>query len=57
MPQLDPLFPECCHRCEHFEGAAGTCGHPMDQTLRREFSRDPDQPCPLDEELHAVLSR
>ena len=48
MPRIDPLFPECCHRCQHFEGTGGTCGHPLDQTLRREFVQDPDQPCPLD---------
>jgi hypothetical protein len=48
MPRLDPLFPECCHQCEHFEATTGTCGHPLEQSLRREFTLDPDQPCPVD---------
>ncbi|MFB6096397.1 MAG: hypothetical protein ABEJ74_03300 [Haloferacaceae archaeon] len=48
MPRIDPLFPECCHRCQHLQKPEGSCGHPLDQTLRTEFASDPDQPCPIE---------
>ena len=48
MARFEPLFPECCHRCDHFENPSGNCGHPLDQTLRQEFVGDPNQPCPVD---------
>lgn len=47
MTNPDTLFPACCYTCPHYNEASGTCGHPMQQTIRHALAENTNKPCPV----------